>query len=65
MAAREREVRADRRMSDLEALMWNIEKDPHLSSTIANVTLLDRPADLERFRARMTDAVRRIPRLRQ
>lgn len=52
-------------MSDLEALMWNIEKDPHLSSTIANVTLLDRPADLERFRARMTDAVRRIPRLRQ
>ena len=43
-------------MSDMEALMWNIEKDPHLSSTIANVTLLDRPADLERFRARMADA---------
>ncbi|MCB1015631.1 MAG: DUF1298 domain-containing protein [Acidimicrobiales bacterium] len=52
-------------MSDLEALMWNIEKDPHLSSTFANVTLLDRPADLARFRRRMAAAVVTIPRLRQ
>lgn len=52
-------------MSDVEALMWNIEKDPHLSSTFANVTLLDRPADLDRFRRRMARAVHTIPRLRQ
>ena len=52
-------------MSDVEALMWNIEKDPHLSSTFANVTVLDQPADLERFRRRMTRAVESIPRLRQ
>ena len=52
-------------MSDVEALMWNIEKDPHLSSTFANVTLLDRPADLDRFRRRMARAVTTIPRLRQ
>lgn len=52
-------------MSDVEALMWNIEKDPHLSSTFANVTLLDRPADLDRFRRRMARAVQAIPRLRQ
>ncbi len=52
-------------MSDVEALMWNIEKDPHLSSTFANVTVLDRPADLDRFRRRMARAVRAIPRLRQ
>ena len=28
-------------MSDVEALMWNLEKDPHLSSTFANLTILD------------------------
>src|SRR4051812_44803814 len=61
----DREVRGERRMSDMEALMWNVEKDPHLSSTFANVTVLDRPADLERFRRRMATAVETIPRLRQ
>lgn len=61
----QREVRSERRMSDLEALMWNIEKDPHLSSTFANVTILDRAPDLDRFRRRMAKAVTTIPRLRQ
>jgi WS/DGAT/MGAT family acyltransferase len=61
----EREVHGDRRMSDLEALMWNLEKDPHLNSTFANVTILDRPPDLERFRRKMARAVTTIPRLRQ
>ncbi len=61
----EREVHGDRRMSDLEALMWNLEKDPHLNSTFANVTILDRTPDLERFRRKMARAVTTIPRLRQ
>lgn len=52
-------------MSDLEALMWTLEKDPHLSSTFANVTVLDRLPDLERLRRRMERAVRLVPRLRQ
>ena len=30
-------------MSDVEALMWTLEADPHLVSTFANVTFLDRP----------------------
>src|SRR5215212_4479898 len=61
----DREVRGDRHMSDVEALMWNLEKDPHLSSTFANVTILDGPQDHKRFRARMQRAVQVIPRLRQ
>jgi diacylglycerol O-acyltransferase len=52
-------------MSDLEALMWTLEKDPHLSSTFANVTIFDRPPDLDRLRRRMQRAVAIVPRLRQ
>lgn len=53
------------RMSDVEALMWTLEKDPHLSSTFANLTVLDRAPDLEAFRRRLHRATTRIPRLRQ
>ena len=35
--------------------MWNLEKDPHLASAFANVTILDRPPDLDRLRARLLD----------
>jgi WS/DGAT/MGAT family acyltransferase len=63
--AADREMRADRRMSDLEALMWNLEKDPHLSSSIANVTILDRVPDPGRLRARLERATTAVPRLRQ
>jgi diacylglycerol O-acyltransferase / wax synthase len=52
-------------MSDGEALMWTLEKDPRLSSSVANLTLLDRPPDRERLRARMSMAVDAVPRLRQ
>ena len=40
-------------MTDVEALMWNLEKDPHLSSSIANVTVLDQTPDPERLRSRL------------
>ncbi len=45
--------------------MWALDADPHLTSTFANVTLFDRPADLERFRERMGDALVAVPRLRR
>jgi WS/DGAT/MGAT family acyltransferase len=61
----DRAVHAERRMSDVEALMWNLEKDPHLSSTFANVTLLDRAPDRDALRARISGAVDSFPRLRQ
>jgi diacylglycerol O-acyltransferase len=58
-------MRADRRMTDVEALMWNLEKDPHLSASIANVTILDEPPDADRLRARLEQAVLMVPRLHQ
>lgn len=45
--------------------MWALELDPVLRSSFANVTFLDRPADPERFRARMRLAIDALPRLRQ
>lgn len=62
---REREVRSDRRMSDVEAMMWNVEKDPFLSSTFGSVTLLDQPPDIDRLRRRLLHMVQRIQRLHQ
>lgn len=54
-----------RHLTDVEALMWTLDADPHLTSAFANISLLDRPPDLERFRATMERAVRTVPRLRR
>jgi hypothetical protein len=53
----------ERRMSDAEGLMWRLEKDPYLTSTFGTVSLLDRPPDFDRLRARMERAVVAVPRL--
>ena len=53
------------RMSDVEALMWSLEADPHLSSTFANITFLDQDPDLDRLRRRLWRATRAVPRLRR
>ncbi len=58
-------ARFDRKMSDAEGLMWRLEKDPHLSSAFANVTILDRPPDFERLVQRMERATHVVERLRQ
>jgi diacylglycerol O-acyltransferase / wax synthase len=52
-------------MSDAEGLMWRLEEDPSLSSTIANITVLDRPPEADRLRRTMERACQVIPRLRQ
>ena len=62
---RVREMQFDRHMSDNEALMWNLEKDPALSSWFASITVLDTTPSLERLRSRLAVAVADIPRLRQ
>jgi len=59
------EMRFEGRMSDVDALMWGIEKDPLLRSTITAVSLFDRPPDQERLRDRVERGTRLIPRLRQ
>jgi diacylglycerol O-acyltransferase / wax synthase len=58
-------IQLDTQMSDAEGLMWRLEKDPYLSSTVANITILDRSPDFEQFKARMERAALAIPRLRQ
>jgi diacylglycerol O-acyltransferase / wax synthase len=58
-------VRFDDRMSDGDALMWNIERDPLLRSTIAVVWLLDTAPDRGRLERKVERATRTIPRLRQ
>ena len=45
--------------------MWRLEGDPHLSSAVGTVTLLDRPPDFDALRRRMQHAVSAVPRLRQ
>src|SRR5690606_8041159 len=50
---------------DVEALMWNLEKDPFLSATFGSLTLLDRPMDVDRLRARMAYVASTVPRMRQ
>lgn len=52
-------------MSDLEALMWRLEEDPHLSSTFANISFFDRPPDPVRLRERLWRATRLVGRLRR
>jgi diacylglycerol O-acyltransferase len=53
------------RMSEHEALMWNIEKDPWLNPSGASVVLLDRPLDMDRFRRTLRAGIARTPRLYQ
>ena len=59
------ELYFDRKMSDVEGLMWRLEKDPYLTSTFGNVTILDRKPDVDRLRRRFERASIAIPRLRQ
>ena len=55
----------DRKMNDTEALMWRLEGERHLSSTFANLTILDRAPDVDLLRRRMEHVAIRVPRLRQ
>ena len=59
------DIAYDKKMSDAEGLMWRLEKDPHLSSTFASVTILDRKPDFDLLRERLIRASHRMPRLRQ
>jgi diacylglycerol O-acyltransferase len=59
------EMRFEQRMSDQDALMWAIEKDPLLRSTITSVSILESSPDRERFEDQLERATRTVPRLRQ
>lgn len=55
----------DDRMSDSDALMWAIEKDPMLRSTITTAVVLDGAVDDDRLHDIFERASRVVPRLRQ
>lgn len=59
------EIQYEPRMSDSDALMWNIEKDPMLRSTITTVVFLEGEVDDDRLHAAADRLSRAIPRLRQ
>ncbi len=65
MARRERETDGAARMSEHEALMWNIEKDPWLNPSGGSVILLDRELDMDRFRQTLRAGIAKTPRLYQ
>lgn len=52
-------------LSDEDALMWNIEKDPELRSTIVAAAILDAAPEWDRLVARVRHATLLIPRMRQ
>ena len=64
-AQREREQRFSDRMTDHEALMWNVEKDPWLNPSGASLTILDGKIDDAHFRRVLRNAAAKMPRLRE
>jgi len=48
-----------------DAVMWAIERDPQLRSTITAIMLLDRAPDVARIQQRLEALVAEVPRLRQ
>ncbi len=61
----DREMRFESKMTDAEAMMWNIEHDPRLSSNIGSIIITDQPLDADVMRKRIVSAVVDIPRLRE
>ena len=59
------EATAAHALSSSEAVLWAIERDPTLRSTIVVVALLAQPPDLSRLRERLVSAAHAVPRLRQ
>ncbi|MEY2402364.1 MAG: diacylglycerol O-acyltransferase / wax synthase [Ilumatobacteraceae bacterium] len=55
----------DETMSSSDALIWHIERDPQLRSTVMSVWFLERPPSPERMRATVERMVTQLPRLRQ
>ena len=59
------EITYDDRMSDSDAVLWHIERDPRLRSTIGNVWVMDSMPDMTRLENTLNGAVHKVPRLRQ
>lgn len=58
-------VQYDDWMGESDALMWHIERDPVLRSTVVTIWLLDQEPDPARFAATLARTEHLVPRLRQ
>lgn len=56
---------SEQRMGDADALMWSIERDPLLRSTITSLLVFGGPIDHDLLADKVERASRAIPRLRQ
>jgi WS/DGAT/MGAT family acyltransferase len=63
VAARRR--RPPTRLSAADTVLWQIERDPVLRSTITAVAMLDRAPDLDLLRRRLGSVIEAVPRLRE
>jgi diacylglycerol O-acyltransferase / wax synthase len=61
----DRELRFERKMTDAEAMMWNIEHDPRLSSNIGSVIICDTELDFDKLYRKVKVAVADITRMRE
>ena len=52
-------------MAPSDAVMWDIEREPQLRSTVVAVALLDQAPDWDRLEHRLRSVTRQVPRLRQ
>jgi len=52
-------------LNESDSVLWSIERDPVLRTTIVAVSLLDRSPNWKRLRQRMDEACVQVPRLRQ
>src|SRR6056297_3023726 len=52
-------------MSDVEALMWNVQRDPFLDPTFGSLSVLDAMPDVDHVRGRLLRMVDRNPRFGQ
>ncbi len=55
----------DERMSGLDTLVWNIERDPRLRSTVTAIFTFDQPIAPQELRHRLDRASRLVPRMHQ
>jgi diacylglycerol O-acyltransferase / wax synthase len=58
-------VRFSPHLNESDAILWHIERDPALRTTVVAIAVLDRAPDLGRLRARLLEATELVPRLRQ
>ena len=53
------------RLTAADAVLWDLDRDPVLRTTITAIAVLDRPPDWDRLRARMERVTRLVPKLRR